>query len=161
MVRVHCAKCLFFVFVRVFLLFRRTRTYESVFDIMGMFFSLAGAGKTTALRIMSGDERPTSGTAFLKGVDAVADPIDARRHIGFCPQHDALFELLTAREHLTFYARIRGVRETRVAAAVDALLERLTLSEFADRPAGTYSGGTFGGFFSMLLMENWCILSLK
>jgi ABC-type multidrug transport system ATPase subunit len=69
------------------------------------------------------------------------DSLSARRLIGYCPQFDALFEFLTGREHLHFYARVRGLTDHQRDTAVDALLERLSLVEFADRPAGTYSGG--------------------
>jgi ABC-type multidrug transport system ATPase subunit len=58
-----------------------------------------------------------------------------------CPQFDALHELLTARETLEFYARIRGVPEERLPRLVQYLLDRLSLTEYADRCAGTYSGG--------------------
>jgi ABC-type multidrug transport system ATPase subunit len=48
---------------------------------------------------------------------------------------------LTAREHLEFYARIKGVKEANMRSIVDGMLHYLSLKEYADRPAGTYSGG--------------------
>lgn len=61
--------------------------------------------------------------------------------MGYCPQFDALHDLLTGTEHLKFYGRIRGVPEASLEKMSRSLLEGLTLTEFADRPAGTYSGG--------------------
>ena len=65
----------------------------------------------------------------------------ARRSIGYCPQFDALYEHLTAREHLNFYGAVRGVSAQRLPLMVNALLTNLALDEYADRVAGTFSGG--------------------
>lgn len=61
--------------------------------------------------------------------------------MGYCPQSDAIFELLTGREHLELFARLRGVPEAQVVQTASSGLERLGLPRYADRPAGTYSGG--------------------
>ncbi|XP_062040847.1 phospholipid-transporting ATPase ABCA7-like [Lepus europaeus] len=61
--------------------------------------------------------------------------------MGYCPQSDAIFELLTGREHLELFARLRGVPEAQVAQAAQVGLARLGLPAYADRPAGVYSGG--------------------
>jgi len=61
--------------------------------------------------------------------------------MGYCPQSDAIFELLTGREHLELFARLRGVPEAQVAQTASLGLARLGLPQYADRPAGTYSGG--------------------
>jgi ABC-type multidrug transport system ATPase subunit len=68
-----------------------------------------GAGKSTTLSMLSGEFRPTSGDASVSGLNLLTDVHSCRRKIGFCPQFDALFELLTAREHLELYARIKGI----------------------------------------------------
>lgn len=68
-----------------------------------------GAGKSTTLSMLSGEFRPTSGNASVAGRNLLTDIHSCRRKIGFCPQFDALFELLTAREHLELYARIKGI----------------------------------------------------
>ena len=100
-----------------------------------------GAGKSSALNMLSGEFRPTSGSAHLAGLDLLTDVHKCRRKIGFCPQFDALFELLTAREHLTLYARIKGICEVDVSRVVDSKIAEMGLTEYADRSAGTYSGG--------------------
>ena len=105
------------------------------------FLGANGAGKTTSLKMLSGDETPTSGTALLGGFDILHSPYEVRQLIGYCPQFDALLPLLTAREHLSLYARIKCVPEARVARFVAALIAKLGLDDIADKPAGTYSGG--------------------
>jgi ATP-binding cassette subfamily A (ABC1) protein 3 len=71
------------------------------------FLGINGAGKTTTLRMLSGDEIPTKGTAYLNGLDIMTQQQEVRRIMGYCPQFDALVETLTAREHLTLFARIK------------------------------------------------------
>jgi ATP-binding cassette, subfamily A (ABC1), member 3 len=100
-----------------------------------------GAGKSTALNMLSGEFRPTVGSASLAGLDLLNDVHKCRRKIGFCPQFDALFELLTGREHLQLYARIKGINEEDVNRVADGKIAEMGLTEYADRAAGTYSGG--------------------
>src|SRR5690242_7415450 len=97
--------------------------------------------RTTTLEILSGDIFPTRGGALLGGFDIMNDQRKVRQLIGYCPQFDAIFSLLTAREHLEFYARIKQVKESNLKEIVDGMLHYLSLEEHADRPAGTYSGG--------------------
>lgn len=68
-----------------------------------------GAGKTTLFNILTGLTSPTAGTALVFGYD-IRDPngmSNIRQMIGVCPQHDILFDLLTPREHLEFFAVVR------------------------------------------------------
>ncbi|XP_022661636.1 ATP-binding cassette sub-family A member 3-like isoform X5 [Varroa destructor] len=67
-----------------------------------------GAGKTTAMSILAGLLPPTSGKVYINGLNVQKNTTAARRDIGLCPQHNALFDDLTVREHLVFFARIRG-----------------------------------------------------
>merc|ERR1712154_539759 len=60
---------------------------------------------------------------------------------GYCPQFDAIFDLLTAREHLKFYAMIKGLSGKEADEQVTVLLNALTLNKYKNRVAGTYSGG--------------------
>eukprot|EP00456_Euglypha_rotunda_P079039 TRINITY_DN7582_c0_g1_i14.p1 TRINITY_DN7582_c0_g1~~TRINITY_DN7582_c0_g1_i14.p1 ORF type:complete len:111 (-),score=20.27 TRINITY_DN7582_c0_g1_i14:71-403(-) len=66
------------------------------------FLGVNGAGKTTVLRVLTGDEIPTSGSATLGSFDIATAPDHCRRIMGYCPQFDAIFELLTAKETLEF-----------------------------------------------------------
>ncbi|KFO28911.1 ATP-binding cassette sub-family A member 7 [Fukomys damarensis] len=73
-----------------------------------------GAGKTTTFRMVSGDTLPSGGEAVLAGHSVAQEPAAAHRRMGYCPQSDAIFELLTGREHLELFARLRGVPEAQV-----------------------------------------------
>nr|XP_020745976.1 ATP-binding cassette sub-family A member 7 isoform X4 [Odocoileus virginianus texanus] len=100
-----------------------------------------GAGKTSTFRMVTGDTLPSGGEAILEGHSVAQEPAAAHCRMGYCPQSDAIFELLTGREHLELYARLRGVPEAQVAQTASYGLARLGLPQYADRPAGTYSGG--------------------
>eukprot|EP00045_Choanoeca_perplexa_P016896 m.234753 g.234753 ORF g.234753 m.234753 type:complete len:1739 (-) comp17391_c0_seq2:66-5282(-) len=100
-----------------------------------------GAGKTTTFKMLTGDELPTAGQAYIKGHDIQKNPSEARRLMGYTPQFDGLIELMTGRELLTMYARLRGVQERRIARVVQDLIESLMLEKYADKQCGTYSGG--------------------
>jgi ATP-binding cassette subfamily A (ABC1) protein 3 len=84
------------------------------------FLGINGAGKTTTLRMLTGDELPTSGTSYLAGLDIMTQQDLVRRVIGYCPQFDALIDTLTAREHLTLFARIKGVPEPDIPSLVSS-----------------------------------------
>jgi ATP-binding cassette subfamily A (ABC1) protein 3 len=105
------------------------------------FLGVNGAGKTTTLKILTGDVTPSQGKAYIGGYDIAHYPAQVRRLMGYCPQFDAIFDLLTARETLYFYGKIRGIPANRMKTMVAFLIDRLSLTEYADRPAGTYSGG--------------------
>jgi ATP-binding cassette subfamily A (ABC1) protein 1 len=105
------------------------------------FLGINGAGKTTTLQMLTGAEYPTLGAATLKGFDIMTQQQELRRHMGYCPQFDALIETLTGRETLFLYARIKGVPEAKVGAYVNAMIQRIGLTDYADRPCGGYSGG--------------------
>jgi len=100
-----------------------------------------GAGKTTTFKMLTGDNEPSGGTAFVNGYNILTNLDEARRNIGYCPQFDALNPLLTGKEHLILYARLRGLSEKSVQKYTEWCLKRLGLTPYADRAAGTYSGG--------------------
>ncbi|XP_024896512.1 ATP-binding cassette sub-family A member 7 isoform X3 [Pteropus alecto] len=100
-----------------------------------------GAGKTSTFRMVTGDTLPSAGEAMLAGHSVTQEPAAAHRRMGYCPQSDAIFELLTGREHLELFARLCGVPEAKVAQTATLGLAHLGLSQYADWPAGTYSGG--------------------
>ena len=99
---------------------------------MGSFFGLVGpngAGKTTALSMAVGLLRPSSGHAFVQGVDVWADPVEAKRLLGVLPDGLALPERLTGGELLTYWGRFRGMPREIVAARAAELLRILELDE--------------------------------
>ena len=81
-----------------------------------------------------------SSRAFINGY-SISNQVLVRRYIGYCPQFDALFPLLTGREHLKFYGRIKGLKGAELRKQVEMLLKVLSLTKYASRRAGTYSGG--------------------
>ena len=91
--------------------------------------------------MVTNDIMPTSGTAYLLGRDILEDQSHVRRLIGYCPQFEALLDLLTAREHLELYARLKCIPEPLIPQMVKDKLDELNLTDFADKLAGTLSGG--------------------
>jgi len=102
-----------------------------------------GAGKSTTLGMLLRHFLPSSGSAYIEGVD-VSDARTANSlfvGMGYVPQKNALFERLTGREMLEFFAAIRGVPKGNLAEYVRRWLELADITEYADRRCGTYSGG--------------------
>ncbi|GAB3988885.1 daunorubicin resistance protein DrrA family ABC transporter ATP-binding protein [Actinoallomurus acanthiterrae] len=100
-----------------------------------------GAGKTTTVRILATLLRPDGGRAFVGGHDVIADPVRARSLIGLTGQYASVDEGLTGRENLVLLGRLLDAsrRDARKRAA--ELLERFELTDAADRPIATFSGG--------------------
>ena len=104
------------------------------------FLGVNGAGKTSTLAMLTGERYPSSGTAFINGFP-ISDQLSCRRVVGYTPQFDTIFELLTAKEHLNFYAMLKGLNGKERSDQVEILLSALTLQKYRNRKAGTYSGG--------------------
>ncbi|XP_050394470.1 ATP-binding cassette sub-family A member 2 [Patella vulgata] len=100
-----------------------------------------GAGKTTTFKMLTGDLPPTAGTAYLNGYSIVKDIKKIQESIGYCPQFDSLYDELTAKEHLQFYSRLRGIPPKDEQQVVSWALKKLGLVEYANKLSGTYSGG--------------------
>ncbi|XP_034068007.1 retinal-specific phospholipid-transporting ATPase ABCA4-like [Gymnodraco acuticeps] len=100
-----------------------------------------GAGKTTTFKMLTGDIDVTSGKASVAGHSILTNILDVHQNMGYCPQFDAIDELLTGREHLHLYARLRGVPESEISRVAEWAIQKLGLSEYASQSAGTYSGG--------------------
>ena len=66
-----------------------------------------GAGKTTTMSILTGLFPPSGGAAYINGLSVVEDIDIIRRNLGICPQYNVLFDRLTVREHLNFFARLK------------------------------------------------------
>ena len=100
-----------------------------------------GAGKTTTLNMMTTLTPIGSGVASVDGYDVATQPAVVRQRIGWAGQAAAVDEKLTARENLELFARLYKLPKERRAERIDELIERFDLGAFADRIAGTYSGG--------------------
>jgi ABC-2 type transport system ATP-binding protein len=95
-----------------------------------------GSGKSTAIRLMLGFMRPTSGTATVAGHDCWRDSVAARKHVTYLPGELRLYENMTGRQLLRFLVRLRGTSPTN---GVDALARRLDID--LDRPIVQLSSG--------------------
>jgi ABC-2 type transport system ATP-binding protein len=100
-----------------------------------------GAGKTTTVRILSTLLQPTSGVAFVAGHDVVKEPDAVRHSIGLTGQYAAVDEYLTGRENMRMFGELYHLAPKYVKARSAELLDWFDLTEAADRPARTYSGG--------------------
>lgn len=100
-----------------------------------------GAGKTTAIKILSTLLRPTSGHAVVAGYDVVRDPDRVRESIGTTGQITALDWQLTGRENLVLFGRLRGMRRKDARLRADVLIDQFDMEDAADRRVITYSGG--------------------
>jgi daunorubicin resistance ABC transporter ATP-binding subunit len=109
----------------------------SVFGLLGP----NGAGKTTAVRILSTILPPDAGRAEVLGRDVVREADAVRHRIGLAGQFAAIDPNLTGRENLRLIGLLAQMPSEQIRRRADELLERFDLSDAADRPAKTYSGG--------------------
>ncbi|MBF0952310.1 MAG: ABC transporter ATP-binding protein [Alloprevotella tannerae] len=101
-------------------------------EIFG-FLGANGAGKTTAMRILSGLSRPTSGTAIVGGYDVRTQYEEIKRHIGYMSQKFSLYEDMTVRENIRLFGGIYGMRDQAIRHKTDELLDKLNIAQYADR----------------------------
>jgi ABC-2 type transport system ATP-binding protein len=105
------------------------------------FLGPNGAGKTTTVRMLVTLLRPTGGHARVAGFDVAEQPADVRRRIGVALQDAALDPLMTGSELVELQATLHGIAPRAVRTRGAELIERVGLSQAADRRVGTYSGG--------------------
>ena len=100
-------------------------------EIFG-FLGANGAGKSTAIKMLCGLWIPTGGEAKVAGYDIFRESEKIKRRIGYMSQKFSLYQDLTARENIRFYAGIYGMSDKAIREKTEILLERLNLTEFAD-----------------------------
>ena len=100
-----------------------------------------GAGKTTAIKLLSCLSAPTEGEAWLCGHSILTEPQAVKRVIAVSPQETAVAKKLTVRENLQFLAEIHEANKKEAPERVEKMITRLGLGEVAARRAGTLSGG--------------------
>ncbi|KAL9155884.1 hypothetical protein ABFS82_09G035700 [Erythranthe guttata] len=102
-----------------------------------------GAGKTSFINMMIGLIKPSSGTAYVQGLDIRTDMDKIYTSMGVCPQHDLLWDTLTGREHLFFYGRLKNLNGAALTHAVEESLKSVNLFHggVADKQSRKYSGG--------------------
>jgi ABC-2 type transport system ATP-binding protein len=109
----------------------------AVFGLLGP----NGAGKTTTIRVLATVLEPDSGRARVLGHDVVREAAAVRRSIGLAGQYAAVDNNLTGRENLRLIGKLVHLPKAAIASRAAELLDRFELSEAADRPVRTYSGG--------------------
>lgn len=101
-------------------------------EILG-FLGANGAGKTTAMKILSGISSPTSGKVEVAGFDAVKHPEKIKQNIGYMSQKFSLYDDLTIRENFRLYGGIYGLSRKNIRSRTEELLNRLELYEYRNR----------------------------
>uniref|UniRef100_A0A8C7AJQ6 ABC transporter domain-containing protein n=1 Tax=Neovison vison TaxID=452646 RepID=A0A8C7AJQ6_NEOVI len=100
-----------------------------------------GAGKTTVLSLLIGCYPPTRGKVYIHGFDISKNIIEIRKNLGFCPQHDMLFNDLTLSEHLFFYSVVKRIYQNMYCMEIDHMLSTFNLLEKRDTFSKSLSGG--------------------
>ncbi|XP_067671428.1 cholesterol transporter ABCA5-like [Haliotis asinina] len=101
-----------------------------------------GAGKTTTLNMIIAETGPSRGKVIVAGNNVRSSMSSAFQAMGYCAQHDALWDNITVHEHLEFYGMIRGLRQEDSVTMADNLIESLKVQEHAKKGAKKLSGGT-------------------
>ncbi|MEY4728940.1 MAG: hypothetical protein RL020_98 [Pseudomonadota bacterium] len=100
-----------------------------------------GAGKTTTLRMIHGLMKPDQGTVRIDGIDTFAQPIEARKRIGVLSDSHGLYQRLTARENIAYYAELHGMNAKQQKARIEYITQLLDLNEIIDRRVTGFSQG--------------------
>jgi sodium transport system ATP-binding protein len=100
-----------------------------------------GAGKSTTMRVISGTLEPDSGTAKIDGFDTHTHTVDAQRRIGVLPDKRGLYQRMTTRENIRFFARLHGLGGAALEKRIDSLLTLLDMGDIADRRTEGFSTG--------------------
>ena len=100
-----------------------------------------GAGKTTTLRMLYTLMRPDSGSIRIDGIDALTDTLAARQHLGVLPDARGVYKRLSARENISYFARLHGLGGAALRARVDAMIALLEMHDIAERRSEGFSQG--------------------
>ncbi len=110
----------------------------------GEFFAFLGpngAGKTTTIKTLTGLIRPTAGRAFVAGYDVQSDPVEAKRRIGYIPDHPYLYEKLSGRDFFHFVGDLFGIPKAEQERRLEEYFTEFNLTASADKLIENYSHG--------------------
>src|SRR5688572_13516482 len=114
-----------------------TIQHGEVFGLLGP----NGAGKTTTILMLLGLSEPTGGTARVLDFDPARDPIAVKRRVGYMPDNVGFYGGMTGRQNLRYTADLNRLEKDVAEARIDALLERVGLTDAGDKRVDTYSRG--------------------
>jgi ABC-2 type transport system ATP-binding protein len=128
------------------------KSFGSFAAVKGVSFSVAagevlgflgpnGAGKSTTMRMITGFLPPTAGTAVINGHDVVADPLAAKRDLGYLPESAPSYRAMSVRDYLAFVAEVRGFSGKSAASRVADVLAQAKLETVARQTIETLSKG--------------------
>ncbi len=100
-----------------------------------------GSGKTTTILMLLGLTEPTSGSVRVLGFDPARQPLQVKSRVGYMPDSVGFYDDLTARENLSYIARLNRIPSAEARRRIESALERMGLAEQIDRPVGTFSHG--------------------
>jgi ABC-2 type transport system ATP-binding protein len=109
-------------------------------EILG-FLGPNGAGKSTSMKIIAGFLSPTEGAVRINGFDIVDQSLDARRQIGYLPEHPPLYLDMTVKDYLEFAASIRGIPRASIKDSVASVVERCGLEKYYTAQCNALSKG--------------------
>jgi ABC-2 type transport system ATP-binding protein len=109
-------------------------------DVFGLL-GPNGAGKTTTILLILGLTEPTSGSIATLGFDPLRQPLEVKRRVGYLPDSVGFYDHISGRENLRFTARLGGLPANQVEDSITRALDRVHLTEAADRAVKTYSRG--------------------
>ena len=129
-----------------------SKSYGSVLALEQVSFSVEkgevigllgpnGAGKTTLMKVLTGYLQPDHGTAVLRGVDVVADPIGVQRRIGYLPENAPLYHEMTVQDYLLMMAELREIPADKQRSMLSDAIYATGLEEYLTRQIGKLSRG--------------------
>jgi len=129
-----------------------TKKFEDVTAVNGLSLEIEkgelfgllgpnGAGKTTLIKVLCGLLEPTSGSVHVGGYDVRKENAKVKELIGVCPQDTAAYSFLSGRENVELFGNLQAMPRDELKKNTDELLEKMSLTEDANRRLGKYSGG--------------------
>jgi ABC-2 type transport system ATP-binding protein len=129
-----------------------TKKYEDVTAVDGLSLEIEkgelfgllgpnGAGKTTVIKVLCGLIKPTNGSVHVGGFNVIKDAAKVKELIGVCPQDTAAYPFLSGRENVELFGNLHTMQKEKLKKSTNELLEKMSLSEDANRRLGKYSGG--------------------